>query len=115
MADGTWGYESNHEKPAFQICIPLADGNTVSIDHLSVNSSSKTFGSMTCLSGSSKGTFNQIQEKGQGWIDQVIAGKLNRWHIWFLLDRQFYPMVFYGISSITALFDALGKCLQQKW
>ncbi len=56
-----------------------------------------------------------MREKAQGWIDRVIVGKLNRWHVWFLLDHQLYPMVFFGISSVRAPFDALSECLQQKW
>jgi hypothetical protein len=67
---------------------------------------------MTCLSGSSNGALTQIQEKAQGWIDRAIAGKLNRWHVWFLLEFQFYLMVFFGISSITALFNVIDECCQ---
>jgi hypothetical protein len=85
------------------------------IDHLSINSPSKTLGSMTCPSGSSEGAFTPMREKAQGWVNRAIVGKLNRQQVWFLLDHQLYPMVFFGISSVTAPFDALSKCLQQQW
>jgi hypothetical protein len=112
MANGTWCYKGNHDNPAFQLRVSLANGDMAPIEHLSVDSPSKTLGSMTCSSGSGKGAFIQMREKAQGWIDRVIVGKLNRWHVWFLLDRQHYPMVFFGISSVTAPFDTLSECLQ---
>jgi hypothetical protein len=112
--DGTWRYDENHKNPAFQLHVPLANGDMAPIKQLSVDSPSKTLGLMTCPSGSCEGTFTQMQEKAQGWIDRAIGGKLHQRHIWFLLERQFYPMVFFGISNVTAPFDALSKCLQRQ-
>jgi hypothetical protein len=37
MADGTWRYNANHENPDFQICVPLGNGKTAPIEHLSVD------------------------------------------------------------------------------
>jgi hypothetical protein len=69
MAAGAWQYEPNHDNPAFQICVPLANSDMAPIGHLLVDSPSKTLESMMCLSGSSKGVFNQNRGKAQGWID----------------------------------------------
>ncbi len=83
MANGTWRYKGNHDNPAFQLQVPLANGNMAPIKHLSVNSPSSTLSPMTCPSGSSVGAFIQMWEKAQGWIDRVIVEKLNRWLVWF--------------------------------
>ncbi len=112
--DGTWHYDDNHENPAFQLHVPLANGDMAPIKHLSVDSPSKTLGLMTCPSSSSKGAFTQMREKAQRWIDRAIGEKLNHRHICFLLERQIYPMVFFGIGNIKAPFDALSKCLQHQ-
>ncbi len=58
--DGTWRYDDNHKNPVFQLHVPLANGDMAPIEHLSVDSPSKTLGSMTCPSGSCKGTFTQM-------------------------------------------------------
>ncbi len=85
------------------------------MEPLLVNSPTKTLGLMTSPSGCSHGFFVQIQEKAQGWIDQAIGVKLNRRHIWFLIEHQLFPKVFFGIGSISALFDTLADCLQKQW
>ena len=58
--DGTWRYNDNHKNPAFQLHVPLANGDMAPIKHLSVDSPSKTLSLMTCPSGSCKGAFTQI-------------------------------------------------------
>jgi hypothetical protein len=42
--DGTWHYNDNHKNPAFQLHVPLANGDMAPIKHLSVDSPSKTLG-----------------------------------------------------------------------
>ncbi len=115
MADGTWRYDANHENPDFQIHVLLRNGELAPIEHLSVDSPTKTLGSMTCPSGCSNRAFAQMTEKAQGWVAQAIGKNLNCRHIWFLLERQLSPMVFFGIGCNTALFDSLAECLQRQW
>jgi hypothetical protein len=115
MADGTWHYDANHENPDFQIRVPLGNGELAPTEHLSIDSPTKMLGLMTCPSGCSDGAFAQMMEKAQGWVARAIGRNLNCWHIWFLLERQLSPMVFFGIGCNMAPFDSLPECLQRQW
>jgi hypothetical protein len=42
-----------------------------------------------------------------------MGEKLHRRNIWFLLDKQFWPGVAFGISSISAPFDELDQCVMR--
>ena len=53
----------------------------------------------------------QMQEKAQGWLAKDREIKLHKRHINFLLDKQFWPGVSFGISSMIAPFVILEKCL----
>ena len=50
-------------------------------------------------------------EKGKAWQDTIQAGKLSRCHIWFMLEKQFAPRVFYGLCTVLALYKDLAECL----
>jgi hypothetical protein len=54
-------------------------------------------------------------EKAQGWIERARSGKLHKRNLWFLLDKQFWPKVSFGISSITAPFEVLEECLMKTY
>jgi hypothetical protein len=93
--------------------VPLADGSNPPIDHLAVTEPSKTLGSMTCPTGCSDRAITQTVEKVQGWIDRAKSGKLHKHNLWFLLEKQFWPKVSFGISSITTPFKVLEECLMK--
>jgi hypothetical protein len=113
--DGTWKYDQNKKKPALSIMVPLADGSNAPIDHLAVTKPSKTLGSMTCPMGCSDGAITQMVEKVQGWIDRARLGKLHKRNLWFLLEKQFWLKVSFGISSITAPFKVLEECIMKTY
>jgi hypothetical protein len=54
-----------------------------------------------------------MKEKAQKWINKAREGRLHRRNFWFLLDKQFWPGVVFGISSITASFDDLDQCMMR--
>ena len=56
-----------------------------------------------------------MREKAQKWIDKAIVGRLLRRNLWFLLDKQFWPGVAFGISSITASFEELDQCMMKTY
>ena len=87
-----------------EIVVPLEDGTHVAIEHLPVTTSTKTLGQMTCPTGCSDGGIAQMQEKAQGWLSKARESKLHKGHINFLLDKQFWPGVSFGISSVSAPF-----------
>ena len=112
---GQWSYSDNHTEECLQIFIPQPNDTLVPITHLGVNDASKTLGSMTCPSGKAEAAIDRIQEKAQTWIDDAKNAKLSRRDIWFLVDRQFWPKVGFGCSTIVANFDTLTRALHRQY
>ncbi len=56
-----------------------------------------------------------MKEKGQGWIAKAQSSKLHKRNLWLFLDKQFWPRVSFGISSICAPFAVLEEYLMQKY
>jgi hypothetical protein len=52
--------------------------------------------------GSSEGAILKMKEKGQKWINKAKGGWSCKHEFWFLMDKQFWPGVSFGVSSITA-------------
>jgi hypothetical protein len=92
------------------LSVLIADGSTSPIEHLPITNPTKSLGQMTCPTGSSNGAIGQMKEKAQNWIDKAKSGKLHKCKLWFLLDKQFWLAVSFGIS-ITAPFAVLEECL----
>jgi hypothetical protein len=111
--DGTWRYDSNENVPELTLTVPLEDGMVAAIEHLPADAPTKTLGQMTCPTGGSKGAIAQMQEKAKGWLIKASASKLNKRYLSFFLDRQFWPGVSFGISSVSAPFANLADCLMK--
>jgi hypothetical protein len=111
--DGTWRYDANDRRPDLSIMVPLEDGTLAAIEHLPVTIPTKTLGQMTCPTGSNDGAIAQMQEKAKGWIAKAKESKLHKGNLNFLLDNQFWPRVFLGISSVCATFEELEECLMR--
>ncbi len=111
--DGSWAYEDNEEDNEFQVVVPLVDGSVGEIQHLGINEPIKTLGSMTCPSGCSKGAIMYMQTKGTAWKDMIKVGKLSRRNVWFMLDKQFWPRISYGLCIVTASYRELTECLMK--
>ena len=56
-----------------------------------------------------------MKEKAQNWIDKVKGGQVHRRNFCFLMDKQFWPGVSFGISSITTTFKELEKCMMKTY
>jgi hypothetical protein len=89
------------------------DGTCGTIEHLPITVPTKTLGQMTCPTGSGDGAIVQMKEKAQGSVDKAKSSKLNKRILTFVLDKQFWPGVAFGISSICAPFSELEDCLMQ--
>ncbi len=85
----------------------------VPVEHLGAESASKTLGSMTAPS-SPIAVLVRISDKAQLWIDTAKNAQLSWRNMWFLVDRQFWPKVGFGIGMISASFDELTKCLHRQ-
>jgi hypothetical protein len=111
--DGSWFYENNENDEEFQAKVPLAGGSSGNIQHLGINEPIKTLGSMTCPSGSSRGSIEYMQKKGAAWKDMVKVGKLSRRNVWFMMDKQFWPRISFGLCAVPATFHELSECLMK--
>ena len=111
--DSSWFHENNEEDEEFQAKVPLADGSFEDIQHLGINKPIKTLGSMTCPSGSSKGSIEYMQKKGTAWKDMIKVGKLSRQNVWFMMDKQFWPRISFGLCAIPATSHDLSECLMK--
>lgn len=112
---GEWFYEMNHSNPAYEMVVPLPDGTTDSIEHLSVFTSKKTLGVWTEPAGTGDGALAAMKEKADEWISRAKDGLLQRRDIWFLLDCQFWPSVGYGLSCNIAPLEKLRKALSKQY
>ncbi len=90
--------------------VPLEDGSLAAIEHMPVMTPTETLGQMTCPTGGSNGAVAQMREKARKWVDKAKASKLNKRILVFLLDKQFWPGVSFGISSVCATFAELEEC-----
>ena len=113
--DGRWFYDKNELNEAFDMAVPMPDGNMVSIEHCSVETVKETLGNWTCPSGAAEETLKAMQEKAQAWVDRAKEGKLMRRDVWFLLDRQMWPGVGFGIGSCMASWKQLSLCLKKQY
>ena len=59
---------------------------------------------MTCPTGCSKGSIAYMQTKGMAWKDMIKAGKLSTRNVWFMLDKQFWPQISYGLCAVTTSY-----------
>ncbi len=76
-ADGTWKYDLNELEEEYRITVPQADDSNTTIEHLGVDTTSKTLGSMTCPAGCSKGAIVYMQTKSLNWAAVAKEGKLS--------------------------------------
>jgi hypothetical protein len=95
------------------VMVPLEDSTLATIEHLPVTAPTKTLSQMTCPIGSSASANAQMQEKGKGWVSKAKESKLHKGHLNFLLNKQFWPGVSFGISSMCVPFEELEECLMR--
>ena len=107
---GVWSYDDNEENEEYRARVPLADGSFGDIEHLGVNTPIKTLGSMTCPTGCNKGSIKYMLAKGNAWKDMISAGHLSRRNVWFMLEKQFWPRVAFGLCAVTATLPELSEC-----
>ena len=114
-SDGTWEYARNEGREDLQLWVPQTDDTVASVEHFGVAHASKTLGSMTAPSGAFGPAQERIAAKAQAWVDTAKNAKLSRQNLWFLVDRQFWPKVGFGIGTIAAPFEALTTCLHRQY
>ena len=56
-----------------------------------------------------------MQDKAQVWVDKAKEVKLQRRSLWFLLDKQFWPKMKYGLCGKTSGFIQLEDYIQKQY
>jgi hypothetical protein len=113
--DGIWHYEENEKEEEICAVVPLADGSFAQINHLGIHESAKMLSSMTCPSRCNKGAIEYMLTKSRAWRDTITAGKLSRRYVWFMMEKQFWLRVAYGLCAVLALYKVTLECLMSTY
>ena len=110
--DRIWTYEKNEDVKDINISVPIPDVSQVQIEPAAVDTAKETLVVWTSHVGDSKAVLETMQNKLDEWIARAKEGTLSRRNVWFLLDRQLWPRVGYGLSSNTSHWHKLTYCLK---
>jgi hypothetical protein len=108
---GGWQYIAHHEDDTAAVYVPLPDGTMSAITHWAVDNAQKTLGVVTCPSGNSDGSLCQMKEKARKWLNSLTAERLHCQMMWFSVDRQLWPLVWYGLCCSMATLPELESVL----
>ena len=97
------------------MAVSMADGLMAYIEHASVDTAKERLGVHTCPSGKNEVQIKVMQKKTQDWVDKAKNGHLHQRHVWFMLEKQFWPRVGHGLCSNTASFAKLESCLKKQY
>jgi hypothetical protein len=81
------------------------------ITHWAGDNAQKTLGVVTCPSGNNDGSLCQMKEKAQKLLDSLTAGHLHCRMMWFSVDHQLRPSVWYGLCCSMATLPELELVL----
>ena len=56
-----------------------------------------------------------MQDNSKGWLDKAKNRKIQRRSLWFLLDKQFWPKMKYGLCGKTSGFIQLEDYIQKQY
>jgi hypothetical protein len=108
---GGWRYITHQEDETAVITVPMSDGTVAPIMLRAVDDAQKTLGVVTCPSGNSKGSLQQMKEKTQKWLDSLTAGHLHRRMMRFSVNCQLWSAVKYGLCCSMATLLELETVL----
>ena len=104
---GEWQYIAHHEDEGAALFVPLPDGTRAPISHLAVDDAQRTLGVITCSSGNSSGSLQQMKDKAKKWFDSLTAVRLHCRMMWFSADQQMWASVKYGLCCSMATLSEL--------
>ena len=114
-ARGKWKYASNEDKEDYIFTVPMPDGTSVPIRHLGVDHPEETLGVFSCPSGDQSSLIKKMQDKADEWIGRAKESHLGRRDIWFLLERQLWMGLKYGLCCHSSEWRFLEKVLHKQW
>ena len=85
------------------------------IEHLGVDVAKETLGVFVCPSGAADKQLDVINSKVQEWTSRAEDSKVRRRDVWFPVDHQLWPRLFYGLCSVETPWDTLEKALVKRW
>ena len=92
----------------------LPDSLDAPIEHVSVGDARETLGLFMCPPGEAKRQITSMQNKSQERIDRAKECNTRQRDVWFLMDHQLWPKIWYGLCSLSAPWKQLDGCLRQK-
>ena len=114
-ARGKWRYASNEGKNEYGFSVPLPDGTSVPIRHLSVDQAEETLGVFSCPSGKQSELIKKMQTKADEWIGRAKESHLGRREIWFLVERQLWMGLKYGLCCHSSKWSVIEDVLHKQW
>ena len=114
-AQGKWRYASNEDKEEFGFEVPLSDGSRAPIKHLGVDHSEETLGIFSCPSGKQDEAIKKMQDKADEWIGRAKDSHLGRRDIWFLVERQLWMGLKYGLCCNSSKWSVIEDVLRKQW
>lgn len=117
LPDGLWRYymSTNDIKDRYWVEVPLAANSLEWIEYLDPDTAQKTLGGMTCPTSNLTKALERMPNLTNNWVDMAIEGKLSWRDVWFMVTRQFWPSVGYGIGCNTANMKHLEEVLQKQY
>jgi hypothetical protein len=104
---GGWQYIAHHKDDTAAVYVPLPNLTMSAITHWAVDNAQKKLGVVICPSGNRDGSLCQMKEKAQKWLNSLTAGRLHCQMMWFSVDRQLWPLVWYSLCCSMATLPEL--------
>ena len=114
-AQGKWRYSTNEDKEEYCFGVPLHDGNYAPIRHLGVDKAEETLGIISCPSGKQIEAIEKLRAKADEWIGRAKDSHLGRRDIWFLLERQLWMGLKYGLCCNSSKWSVIEDCFRKQW
>ena len=114
-SQGKWKYSSNEDNEEYGFAVPLPDGTSVPIRHLGVDQPEETLGVFSCPSGDQSSLIKKMQDKADEWIGRAKDSHLGRRDIWFLVERQLWMGLKYGLCCHSSEWRVMEGILHKQW
>eukprot|EP00956_Cyclotella_meneghiniana_P000972 scaffold1144_cov22-Cyclotella_meneghiniana.AAC.6 len=112
---GKFTYESNHDKPEFDLKVKLPSGQLEKITHLPASKELVTLGIPSCPTGDADSSLSLMKEKALDWANVSRRSNLPPRDMHFAVGKKFWPKVRYGLCAITAPYDKLVEAMHKPY
>ena len=106
---------ANEDNEEHQFEVPLPGGDSASIRQLAATQAEETLGVLSCPTGDQTAVIARMQKKADEWIGRAKDSHLGRRDIWFLLERQLWMGLRYGLCCNSSPWKKLETALKKQW